>query len=49
MPTNGWIILKDGMDVRMAFCREEVELGHQEATFNMATLNRIAADLKFTF
>lgn len=23
----------------MAFCREEVELGHQEATFNMATLS----------
>uniref|UniRef100_A0A452EYZ1 Selenide, water dikinase n=1 Tax=Capra hircus TaxID=9925 RepID=A0A452EYZ1_CAPHI len=31
--------------IKMVFSREEVELGHQEATFNMATLNRIAAGL----
>ena len=33
----------------MVVSREEVELGYQEAMFNMATLNRIAAGLMHTF
>ena len=35
--------------IKMVVSREEVELGYQEAMFNMATLNRIAAGLMHTF
>lgn len=35
--------------IKMVVSREEVEMGYQEAMFNMATLNRIAAGLMHTF
>lgn len=35
--------------IKMVVSREEVELAYQEAMFNMATLNRIAAGLMHTF